>query len=92
MFFDVGDFEVDLIMNSKLSLLNAKFLHYEIVQWQNRNRSNSGTVSMRKAGRHFLQIPGPSAVPDRVLRAISSQTIDHRGLILPKWECVRWKV
>lgn len=33
----------------------------------------------RKAGRHFLQIPGPSAVPDRILRAISTQTIDHRG-------------
>ncbi|WP_282153051.1 pyridoxal-phosphate-dependent aminotransferase family protein [Ruegeria atlantica] len=34
---------------------------------------------MRQAGRHFLQIPGPSAVPDRILRAISTQTIDHRG-------------
>ncbi|WP_138935304.1 pyridoxal-phosphate-dependent aminotransferase family protein [Roseovarius arcticus] len=34
---------------------------------------------MRKAGRHFLQIPGPSAVPDRILAAISQQTIDHRG-------------
>lgn len=34
---------------------------------------------MRKAGRHFLQIPGPSSVPDRILRAISMQTIDHRG-------------
>lgn len=34
---------------------------------------------MRQAGRHFLQIPGPSAVPDRILSAISSQTIDHRG-------------
>lgn len=34
---------------------------------------------MRKAGRHFLQIPGPSAVPDRILSAISQQTIDHRG-------------
>lgn len=32
-----------------------------------------------RAGRHFLQIPGPSPVPDRVLRAISAQTIDHRG-------------
>lgn len=32
-----------------------------------------------KAGRHFLQIPGPSPVPDRVLRAISAQTMDHRG-------------
>ena len=34
---------------------------------------------MRKAGRHFLQIPGPSAVPDRILCAIGQQTIDHRG-------------
>ena len=33
----------------------------------------------RPAGRHFLQIPGPSAVPDRVLRAIDQQVIDHRG-------------
>ncbi|MEH6786182.1 MAG: aminotransferase class V-fold PLP-dependent enzyme [Paracoccus sp. (in: a-proteobacteria)] len=32
-----------------------------------------------RAGRHFLQIPGPSPVPDRVLRAISAQVIDHRG-------------
>ncbi|WP_299499464.1 aminotransferase class V-fold PLP-dependent enzyme [uncultured Roseobacter sp.] len=34
---------------------------------------------MRQAGRHFLQIPGPSAVPDRILKAIGQQTIDHRG-------------
>ncbi|MEL7153707.1 MAG: aminotransferase class V-fold PLP-dependent enzyme [Pseudomonadota bacterium] len=31
------------------------------------------------AGRHFLQIPGPSAVPERILRAIYQQVIDHRG-------------
>lgn len=31
------------------------------------------------SGRHFLHIPGPSPVPSRVLRAISYQTIDHRG-------------
>jgi alanine-glyoxylate transaminase/serine-glyoxylate transaminase/serine-pyruvate transaminase len=31
------------------------------------------------AGRHFLQIPGPTNVPDRVLRAIDRATIDHRG-------------
>jgi len=30
-------------------------------------------------GRHFLQIPGPTNVPDRVLRAIDHPTIDHRG-------------
>jgi alanine-glyoxylate transaminase/serine-glyoxylate transaminase/serine-pyruvate transaminase len=33
----------------------------------------------RKAGRHFLQIPGPTNVPDRVLRAIDFPTMDHRG-------------
>jgi alanine-glyoxylate transaminase / serine-glyoxylate transaminase / serine-pyruvate transaminase len=33
----------------------------------------------RPSGRHFLQIPGPTNVPDRVLRAIDRPTIDHRG-------------
>ena len=33
----------------------------------------------RIAGRHFLQIPGPTNVPDRVLRAIDLPTMDHRG-------------
>jgi len=32
-----------------------------------------------KSGRHFLQIPGPTNVPDRVLRAIDYPTMDHRG-------------
>jgi alanine-glyoxylate transaminase / serine-glyoxylate transaminase / serine-pyruvate transaminase len=32
-----------------------------------------------KSGRHFLQIPGPTNVPDRILRAIAQPTIDHRG-------------
>lgn len=31
------------------------------------------------SGRHFLQIPGPTNVPDRILRAIERPTIDHRG-------------
>src|SRR5215472_17025478 len=31
------------------------------------------------SGRHFLQIPGPTNVPDRVLRAMAAPTIDHRG-------------
>ena len=34
---------------------------------------------MTRAGRHFLQIPGPTNVPDRVLRAMDGPTIDHRG-------------
>jgi alanine-glyoxylate transaminase/serine-glyoxylate transaminase/serine-pyruvate transaminase len=33
----------------------------------------------KPAGRHFLQIPGPSNVPDRVLRAMDMPTVDHRG-------------
>ena len=33
----------------------------------------------RRAGRHFLQIPGPSPVPERVMRAMDMPVIDHRG-------------
>ena len=36
-------------------------------------------LDFHPTGRHFLQIPGPSPVPDRILRAISYPTIDHRG-------------
>ncbi len=37
------------------------------------------TLNSHPSGRHFLQIPGPTNVPDRVLRAIDQPTIDHRG-------------
>jgi alanine-glyoxylate transaminase/serine-glyoxylate transaminase/serine-pyruvate transaminase len=37
------------------------------------------TNSARMAGRHFLQIPGPTPVPDRILRAMDMPVIDHRG-------------
>jgi alanine-glyoxylate transaminase/serine-glyoxylate transaminase/serine-pyruvate transaminase len=36
-------------------------------------------LDLHPCGRHFLQIPGPSPVPDRILRAMSLPTIDHRG-------------
>jgi len=36
-------------------------------------------LDFHPVGHHFLQIPGPSPVPDRILRAISLPTIDHRG-------------
>jgi len=36
-------------------------------------------LDQHSSGRHFLQIPGPSPVPDRILRAMSLPTIDHRG-------------
>ena len=32
-----------------------------------------------KAGNHFLQVPGPTNLPDRILRAMDRPTIDHRG-------------
>lgn len=41
------------------------------------------------SGRHFLQIPGPTNVPDRVLHAMSFPTIDHRG---PEFQEVGWEV
>jgi alanine-glyoxylate transaminase/serine-glyoxylate transaminase/serine-pyruvate transaminase len=37
------------------------------------------TLDFHPTGRHFLQFPGPSPVPDRILRAMSLPTIDHRG-------------
>ena len=36
-------------------------------------------MTPNRSGRHFLQIPGPTNVPDRVLRAMAQPTIDHRG-------------
>ena len=41
--------------------------------------TNMLTLNFHPAGNHFLQIPGPSPVPDRILRALSLPTIDHRG-------------
>ncbi len=37
------------------------------------------TNRTRTAGRHFLQIPGPSPVPDRIMRAMAMPVLDHRG-------------
>ena len=41
--------------------------------------SNDLALNGHPAGRHFLQIPGPTNVPDRILRAMDHPTIDHRG-------------
>src|SRR5438046_4044004 len=35
--------------------------------------------SSRQVGRHFLHIPGPTPLPDRILRAMDTPIIDHRG-------------
>src|SRR5437879_9178826 len=47
----------------------------------NHDESERGTIYRMpySSGRQFLQIPGPTNVPDRVLRAIARPTIDHRG-------------
>jgi alanine-glyoxylate transaminase/serine-glyoxylate transaminase/serine-pyruvate transaminase len=46
-------------------------------------------LNSHPAGRHFLQIPGPTNVPDDVLRAIDHPTIDHRG---PEFQTLGLKV
>src|ERR1700722_12643080 len=51
--------------------------HQRGCRWQT-DRIRSFVVSY-PTGRHFLQIPGPTNVPDRVLRAIAAPVIDHRG-------------
>jgi len=43
----------------------------------------------RRAGRHFLQIPGPTPIPDRILRAMDMPVIDHRG---PEFKALGLKV
>lgn len=51
----------------------------------NRSIKSAELLNMRQAGRHFLQIPGPSPVPDRILRAIDMPVIDHRALVSLTW-------
>jgi alanine-glyoxylate transaminase/serine-glyoxylate transaminase/serine-pyruvate transaminase len=46
-------------------------------------------LNSHPSGRHFLQIPGPSTVPDRILRAMDYPTIDHRG---PEFQVLGKKV
>src|ERR1700739_4321420 len=41
--------------------------------------STSDGAAMIHTGRHFLQIPGPTNVPDRILRAMDAPVIDHRA-------------
>ena len=42
-------------------------------------RYDSNQAGIYRSGRHFLQIPGPTPVPDRILRAMDMPVIDHRG-------------
>lgn len=58
-------------------------LHYSIAARQVNCGTAKGNAKEGRApvaaGRHFLQIPGPTNVPDRILRAMDRPTIDHRG-------------
>ncbi len=46
-------------------------------------------LTHKASGRHFLQIPGPTNVPDRVMRAMDNATIDHRG---PEFQVIGKKI
>src|SRR5580700_12072349 len=60
-------------------------LAYKTRTWERKSlkaqtdRGAMPTNTPRIAGRHFLQIPGPTPVPDRILRAMDRAVIDHRG-------------
>jgi alanine-glyoxylate transaminase/serine-glyoxylate transaminase/serine-pyruvate transaminase len=47
------------------------------------DRQSGYDSGMNRSGRHFLQIPGPTNVPERVLQAMARATIDHRGPDFP---------
>src|SRR5690242_15501495 len=49
-------------------------------RYELRPLGNIMTREHRRPGRHFLQIPGPTPVPERILAAMSRQMLDHRGL------------
>jgi aspartate aminotransferase-like enzyme len=44
-----------------------------------RKETQMSKNASRMVGRHFLQIPGPTPIPDRILRAMDTAIIDHRG-------------
>ena len=61
------------------ALLDKQFLYAKLRTICHPTRIAMIALDQHPSGRHFLQIPGPSPVPDRILRAISLPTIDHRG-------------
>ena len=56
-----------------------------ITRWGPTRGDEMTRTSTGAGGRHFLQIPGPTNVPDRVLRAMAAPTIDHAGPSSPRW-------
>src|SRR6202047_5148022 len=57
----------------------AAISHAKCKRGSTRRRRSMLKLTHGPSGRHFLQIPGPTNVPDRVLRAIDNPPIDHRG-------------
>src|SRR5579864_7616666 len=71
-------------MTVMAGFMEACPLAYKGRTWETKRRSKTHprrmpTNTPRIAGRHFLQIPGPTPVPDRILRAMDRAVIDHRG-------------
>src|SRR5918993_3447424 len=66
------------------SLWHVVYKMQDVLRKVQRMRLNS-----HPSGRHFLQIPGPTNVPDRILRAMDHPTIDHRG---PEFNALAKKV
>src|SRR4026208_1048329 len=66
------------------SVWHVVYKMQDVIRKVQRMRLNS-----HPSGRHFLQIPGPTNVPDRILRAMDYPTIDHRG---PEFNALAKKV
>jgi alanine-glyoxylate transaminase/serine-glyoxylate transaminase/serine-pyruvate transaminase len=59
--------------------VDFRILYAKLKSISQRRNASMIALDQHPSGRHFLQIPGPSPVPERVLRAMSLPTIDHRG-------------
>jgi alanine-glyoxylate transaminase/serine-glyoxylate transaminase/serine-pyruvate transaminase len=71
-----------IYLDKSILYAKNKYLSIEAIPEEmrpRRERFSMLNTDFHPTGRHFLQIPGPSPVPDRVLRAMSLPTIDHRG-------------
>ena len=70
--------------------MERRFLH-AIGEFRLTGIAQRGRRVRFRSGHHFFQIPGPTNVPERVLRAIDRATIDHRGPEFAELalECIR---
>lgn len=67
------------IVRTREAYYDTSLIRYDCAYEGMSQRMTMSKVT-RRAGRHFLQIPGPTPVPERILAAMSRQILDHRGL------------